>query len=316
MLLAKVPCGHYKLAREAILFADLPTEYTGRSNWKGPTPRDLLCAFCRQNRLPEPLFSIVSIIKGASSDAQTKSNPSMPTQEAAMTNGDRSCVDGNILDNSVTFRCEVKILSRRMETILDGSFADTHKKEYDSIQCSALKVLHWFDKYFEQLDMPVETLSSFAHAYGVTVNVENLCREFAMCLSISGFKQNCNQRKCSSLGSFSQLYPNRKVENGMVILGIEGPESVVFPSPGSLVCISYAVAMVRMGHLAKDHLESKDEFEFELGTGAVIHQLEVCVSHLSVNQTARFVIDMPSRELILAAAGEAAKHLSKIPFRE
>ncbi|WOK94764.1 small RNA 2'-O-methyltransferase isoform X1 [Canna indica] len=298
LLLAKVPDGHYKLSREAILAAELPTAYTGRSNWKGPTPKDLLCAFCRQHRLPEPLFSVLTIKKNTSlSDTQMKSD-----------------VSHNNLDNSGTFRCEVKILSRRMETMLEGSFADIHRKESDAIHCSALKVLLWFNKYFKQLDMPVERLSSLDHSDGISVNVETFCQEFAMCLSIFGFKQNDYLRICSSLGSFCKNDPNRKYKNGMVVLNTEGPESAVFPSPGSLICISYTVELVRIGDPVKYHLESKDEFEFEVGTGAVTYQIETCVSQLSVNQSAVFVMDMPSKDLILAVAGEAVKHLSEIPL--
>ncbi|KAJ0975764.1 hypothetical protein J5N97_017729 [Dioscorea zingiberensis] len=58
MLLNKVPDGHYKLSREAILIAELPTRYTSRLNWKGPSPRDLLFMFCRQHWLSEPLFTV------------------------------------------------------------------------------------------------------------------------------------------------------------------------------------------------------------------------------------------------------------------
>ncbi|RZR71444.1 hypothetical protein BHM03_00005180 [Ensete ventricosum] len=317
MLLSKFPDGHYKLSREAILAAELPTVYTGRSNWMGPAPRDLLYAFCRQHKFSEPVFSITRINAEASlSVTQRKSNSSKPTEEVDIANGDVSDVGAKNLDNSSIFRCDVKILSRRLEPIVEGSFTDTYRKEYDAIQCSALKVLLWFDKYFKQLDMPVEVLSSSGHAHGIIVHAENLSHEFAMCSSIFGSTKNDNLRECSTLESFCKYYPNRKEENGMVVLNIEGPDSGVFPSPGSLICISYAVALVKMGDSVKDHLEGKDEFEFEVGTDAVIHQLEACATQLSVNQSAHFVIDMPSRDLILAAAGKAIKDLSKLPLCE
>ncbi|CAL9192459.1 unnamed protein product [Musa hybrid cultivar] len=315
MLLAKFPDGHYKLSREAILAAELPTAYTGRSNWKGLAPRDLLYAFCRLHKFSEPVFSITRINADASlSVTQRKSNSSKPTDEVDIANGDVSDVGEKNLDNSSIFRCEVKILSRRLEPIVEGSFTDTYRKESDAIQCSALKVLLWFDKYFKQLNMPVEVLSSSGHAHGIIVHAENLSHEFAMCSSIFGSTKNDNLRECSSLESFCKYYLNRKEENGMVVLNIEGPDSGVFPSPGSLICISYAVALVKIGDPVKDHLEGKDEFEFEVGTDAVIHQLEACATQLSVNQSAHFVIDMPSRDLILAAAGDAIKDLSKLPL--
>jgi hypothetical protein len=51
-------------------------------------------------------------------------------------------------------------------------------------------------------------------------------------------------------------------------------------------------------------LESNNEFEFEIGTGAVKNQIESCVSQLSVNQSACFIAELPPKDLILAAANE------------
>ncbi|KAI5448377.1 hypothetical protein KIW84_015699 [Lathyrus oleraceus] len=60
MLLGKTPGGTYKLSREAILTAELPSKFTTRVNWRGSLPRDILSMFCRQHRLSEPVFSIIS----------------------------------------------------------------------------------------------------------------------------------------------------------------------------------------------------------------------------------------------------------------
>lgn len=315
MLLSKVPDGYYKLSREAILVAELPTEYTGRSNWRGPTPKDLLSAFCHQHRLLEPVFSVTSNDTESSlSHTLVKSSPLSSTEVIDKIGGDPFDVGHRNLDNSDIFRCKVKILSRKMQLILEGSFADTNRKESDVIHSSALKVLLWFDKYFKQLDVPAET-SSFGSAHGITVSVENVRKEFSLYLSTIGLKQNyCLES--SSLESFCKNHPDRKLENGMVMLSINGPEAGIFPSHGSLICIGYAVALVKVGDTEKYHLESKDEFEFEVGTGAVIYQIEACATQLSVNQTAQFVTDIPSRDLILVAAGETAKHLLEIPLRE
>ncbi|XP_074570629.1 small RNA 2'-O-methyltransferase isoform X2 [Curcuma longa] len=314
MLLSKVPDGYYKLSREAILVSELPTEYTGRSNWRGPTPKDLLSAFCHQHRLLEPVFSVTSNDTESSlSHTLVKSSPLSSTEVIDKIGGDRDDVGHRNMDSSDIFRCKVKILSRKMQLILEGSFVDTNRKESDAIHSSALKVLLWFDKYFKQLDIPVETLSSFGSAHGITVSMENVCKEFSLCLSTLGLKQNyCLES--SPLESFCKNHPDRKVENGMVMLSIDGPESGIFPSHGSLICIGCAVALVKIGDPEKYPLESEDEFEFEVGTGAVINQIEACVTQLSVNQTALFVTDIPSRDLILAAAGETAKHLLEMPL--
>nr|CAD1821572.1 unnamed protein product [Ananas comosus var. bracteatus] len=96
----------------------------------------------------------------------------------------------------------------------------------------------------------------------------------------------------------------------MILFSIDGPDFGVFPSPGSLTCISYATALVKKEINLKEVLESNDEFE--VGTGAVISQIEACVTQLSINQAANFVIEAPSREIILAAACESANRLSQL----
>ena len=79
----KVPSGIYKLSREAVLAAELPEKFEARSNWRGLLPRDILCTFCRQHRLPEPVFS--STTNGGTKDRR---------------------------ESKETFRCEVKIFSK------------------------------------------------------------------------------------------------------------------------------------------------------------------------------------------------------------
>lgn len=314
MLLNKVPDGHYKLSREAILAAELPTAFTTRSNWKGPTPRDLLCVFCRQHRLSEPIFSVKSLsppeTSSELSEMYKKSKSSKLNEEIEMADGGAANVIDKDMGKSGTFRCEVKILSRRQEAIVDCSLADTYRKENDAIQNSALKVLAWLNKLFKQLDMPMEKLLSFGCAHDINVYPLNFSRVFATCLSIYGVKQNYYLKRCCSLGSLCINQPHIKQEYGMILLNIEGQDSGILPSPGSLTCISYVVELVRDGESSKNSLESNDEFEFEIGAGAVINQLEACVTQLSVNQSAQFIIELPSKHLILATAGESAKHLS------
>ncbi|KAL5080045.1 hypothetical protein RYX36_008466 [Vicia faba] len=60
MLLGKTPGGIYKLSREAILTAELPSRFTTRVNQRSSLPRDILSIFCLQHRLSEPVFSIIS----------------------------------------------------------------------------------------------------------------------------------------------------------------------------------------------------------------------------------------------------------------
>ncbi|XP_020111379.1 small RNA 2'-O-methyltransferase-like [Ananas comosus] len=129
-------------------------------------------------------------------------------------------------------------------------------------------------------------------------------------LFVYGVKQSYFPEKCSSLGSFSRNLSNPKFENGMILFSIDGPDFGVFPSPGSLTCISYATALVKKEINLKEVLESNDEFE--VGTGAVISQIEACVTQLSINRAANFVIEAPSREINLATACESANRLSQL----
>ncbi|XP_043689599.1 uncharacterized protein LOC122640458 [Telopea speciosissima] len=60
----------------------------------------------------------------------------------------------------------------------------------------------------------------------------------------------------------------------------------------------------------KESLESSDEFEFEVGTRAVIPQVEACVTQMSMNQSVHFNTELPPHEFIFAAAGDSAKSIS------
>jgi hypothetical protein len=100
--------------------------------------------------------------------------------------------------------------------------------------------------------------------------------------------------------------------NEMTDLNITGPDSGKSPSSGTLVCIQYSVFL--WGNSVRECLERKEEFEFELGTGAVIPQLEICVSRMSVSQSAYFYTSLPPESLILAAAGESAEKISSLPL--
>lgn len=312
MLLGKVPDGHYKLSREAILVAELPTAFTARSNWKGPLPRDLLCVFCCQHRLLEPLFSVKGIDSSETQMEEAYRKVKLPRSagESEVTNGPGIAASDRDSDKPTTFKCEVKILSRRQDIILECLSANAYKKEFDAIQNVALEVITWFNKYFKQLDMSIENLASFGYEDNITIYPHNFCREFAQLVSIYGAKQNYYLRKCVTLQSIYKDEPDIKLDNGVILDNVEGDDSGVFPLPRSLTCISYTVTLMRKGEPMKQLIESRDEFEFEGGTGAVINQLEACATQLSVNQAAKFITELPSKDLLLAAAGDCIENLA------
>ncbi|KAK9267549.1 hypothetical protein L1049_009977 [Liquidambar formosana] len=186
MLISKIPVGIYKLSREAILTAELPVVFTTRTNWRGSFPRDLLCTFCRQHRLSEPVFSTVSTLKASSelsgSRKKLKVTESTTEEEAECANrGGTAASDRELAGSGGTFRCEVKIFSKCQDLIIECSPKDSHKKQSDAIQNASLKVLSWLNTYFKEPDMP----TSSADVLGIRFHHQNFFKEFALCLVYS-----------------------------------------------------------------------------------------------------------------------------------
>jgi hypothetical protein len=215
-------------------------------------------------------------------------------------------------ENPDDFKCDLKICSRKQEILLEYSASDTWSKESDAIQNSALKVLIWFNNYFKQLNTKRDKLYLSECTDGFKIHPNIFLQEFVMCLSVYG-NTGCNDSgMCTAVGPFSVDTPKKHFESTTTLTHIEGPDSGVFPSHGSLTCISYTASLVMKDKAKKYLLESHSEFEFEIGTGAVGNQLESCVTQLSVNQSACFVAELPHRDLILAAASEFSHDLSNV----
>ncbi|XP_043689681.1 small RNA 2'-O-methyltransferase-like [Telopea speciosissima] len=317
MLIGRLPNGGYKLSREAILVAELPIAFTSRSNWRGSYPWDLLEMFCRQHWLSEPVYSIISITDLVdpsleTSQASKKLKVANPAEEETKYANGRSHAanDKESIAPGGSCRCEVKILSKGQDLIIECSPVDSYRKPNDAKQNAALKVLSWLNKYLRKLDMHVEKLSSSGATHGLCFYPENFSKEFALCLSVHAGQLASSLRKCSLLASSCMDQLNTTQEHGVCSFKTEGLDSGVFPSNGSLICISYVVSLVRKGEHMKESLESSDEFEFEVGTGAVIPQVEACVTQMSMNQSAHFNTELPPREFIFAAAGDSLKSIS------
>ncbi|XP_078158045.1 small RNA 2'-O-methyltransferase-like [Carex rostrata] len=279
MLLGQLPDGYYKLSREAVLTAELPSSYSC-ATWRGSVPKDLLSLFCRNHRLYQPVFSIQKVAS--------------------------SQINNTNSDNTHFLRCEVRILSRREEPLIVCSFPDTYRKEADAIQNSALKVLNWFKVYFAQLYLLGDELHSFGIAPGECFKLypKAILEEFSLWTSVFA-KSLCNYPK-----------PKRVLENGVVSLDNEGLDSGVIPTVGSVTSVSYEVWLLREGEGGKKYLvEKNEEFEFEVGSGAVICPMELCVTQFSVGQSAKFTVGPPPRAVILAASHAAPSDLSKIPLQ-
>ncbi|KAK8458933.1 hypothetical protein SEVIR_2G046600v4 [Setaria viridis] len=307
ILLGKLPDGNCKMSRDAILAAELPSVYS-RFSWKGLSPRDLLCSFCRNQRLSEPLFAVSRVSCDMLTSAVSSEERGAPAKSVENQFNDVRTDK----ENSDSFKCEVKICSRKQEILLEYSASDTWSKESDAIQNSALKVLIWFNNYFKQINTKRDKLYLSECTDGFKIHPNIFLQEFVMCLSVYG-NTGCNDSgMCSAVGPFSMDTLKKHFESTTTLTHIEGPDSGVFPSHGSLTCISYTASFVMKDKAKKYLLESHNEFEFEIGTGAVGNQLESCVTQLSVNQSACFVAELPPRDLILAAASEFSHDLSNV----
>ena len=307
MLLGKAPGGIYKLSREALLTAELPSRFTTRVNWRGSLPRDILCMFCRQHRLSEPLLSIISHplkIPTESSESCFKAAGS-GTDVIECING--ASVNGSPKQSdSGMFKCEIKLLSRCAKVILLCSPEDCYKKQNDAIQNASLKLLSWLNKYFNSVTAPFERLYETAGNFGIHVFSKNLFREIVIGQSIQNghlYAMQCNK----SLEPMCANSLQDMLVNGVCSLKIEGPDSGVCPCNGSLPCISYSVSLVVEGENMKEVIESCNEFEFEIGVGAVISFIEEVVMQMSVGQYAYFNTNLLTSDLIFASAGDSAK---------
>lgn len=310
ILLGKLPDGIYKISKDSILVAELPCIYS-RTSWKGPSPRDLICSFCRLQRLSEPHFTVNRV--SASCDALGSAVCSEETGSPKTAAKNQCANDGRIdKENPDVFKCYVKIYSKKRELLLEYSTDDKWSKESDALQNSALKVLIWFNRYFKQLNTHVEKLYLPKSTDGFTVYPNIFLQEFAMCLSVYGKTSGGDTRTCNTAGLFYMDTSHQQLENTAFLTDIDGQDSGVFPSHGSLTCISYTVYLSTKDKKKKYLLEVNNEFEFEIGAGAVRNQLESCVTQLSVDQSACFVDELSDRDLILAAASELSPDLSKI----
>ncbi|KAM3361751.1 small RNA 2'-O-methyltransferase [Capsicum galapagoense] len=301
ILANKIPSGIYKLSREAILAAELPTAFTTRSNWRGSYPRDILCTFCRQHRLSEPVFSSDSF----------EPLPDLPGRKRLRdtASGGNDTNEGGLAAAAVkqeectlVYRCTVQIYSKCQDLILLCSPKESYKKQIDAIQNAALKVISWLDRFLDKVDMPVEEITSSAKGFDILIYPQHFVKEFTLCQFFPKYQWD----NATPAGSF--LCPGySNVQNNT----LEGELSFgMTPSSGSLMCVTYKIYLATERECIKEHLEGSEEFEFEIGSGAVSPVLEAVVSQMSINQSACFTMELPPKEIALAVARDSANVLS------
>ncbi|XP_027089661.1 small RNA 2'-O-methyltransferase-like isoform X1 [Coffea arabica] len=312
LLINKIPSGVYKLSREAISVAELPMAFTTRSNWRGFFPREILYTFCRQHRLAEPVFCIPNSSLGTSTDPHgtcKKLKVTEPIEEgkkspvlAAGGGGESDGLTGD-------FQCEVKIFSKCQDLILQFLSTKAYKKQTDAVQNAALKVLLWLNLFFRESNISSEKLSSHAKELGIQFYSEYFLKEFNICSLVHDFWMSFATVEDGLLDRKHMKANDDMVENGVFSLNMGGQASGVNPSSGSLVCIGYTSCLVTEGG-TKEHLESNEQFEFEMGIGAVVPCIEGIVTQLSVGQSACFGAELPPLEFILAAADDSPTTIS------
>lgn len=303
------PSGVYKLSRSAILAAELPLAFTTRTNWRGSIPRDILCSFCRQHWLSEPVFSTSSVPSSVSSQSSIPHNPLMFAGSADKGKNITSGGGNSTGEQYSLFRCEVKLFSKSLELILECSPSKLHKKQSDSVQNASLNVLKWLNAYFKEPDMPLEKLKDRAAALDIRLYPQNFPKDFAMSRYVHD-KQPNRIREGKLLKSNFVNMLNTTQEASVLNLSIGGSDSGVFPSNGYLIFISYSVALVVEEEDIIEPLENSEEFEFETGVGAVIPQIESVVAQISVGQSACFCTKLAPLQFLLAAAAEPARIVS------
>ncbi|XP_050367959.1 small RNA 2'-O-methyltransferase-like [Argentina anserina] len=311
MLIGKTPSGLYKLSRGKILAAELPLAFTTNAKWKGLLPREILCTFCRQHRLSQPIFSTLSLEESSDSSQSHKKLrvTDLGVKDTEHANG---CVVATGANETVksggSFSCELKVHSKFQDLILECSPKISFRMQNDSVQNASLKVLLWLDIYFTDPNVSFETLKASADDLDIRFEPNFFVEAFKLCQ----FFRNVGHSEIEEgklVNSNSVNVPKSLSGQGLHSLIIEGPDSGVCPSNGSLSCVSYSASLVTEEHM-KEQLESSDDFEFEIASGAVNPHLESVLIQMSVGQSACFFMDLPPQDLIFAAADDSARMFS------
>ncbi|KAL6542684.1 hypothetical protein OROHE_010204 [Orobanche hederae] len=301
MLVNKIPSGIYQISRDAILAAKLPLTFTTKSNWRGFFPRDVLCTFCRVHHLSEPVFSTQNTLLDSPLDLPGSSKKQKVTHSSEEGKSEAGLATTSTPDSvgpNGAFICEVKIYSKNQELILQCSPQGSHRKQNDAIQSTSLKVLSWLNIFFfESPEISLDKLKSFSDKLDINFTPHYFLKEFALCHSAHNFRSIFTTQASSSNDETS-------------LNDIGGQNSGITPANGSLTCISYTASLFSEGDRVKEHLESCEEFEFEIGNEAVLPQLEAAVAQMAVGQSACFRMELLPSEFILAAARDSVATLS------
>ena len=293
------PNGICKISRKALIAAQLPLLFTRESNWRGPFPREILCMFCHQQQLAEPVFTTSTAPAKSMSDLLSSFNKIKDDSD----NQYLSRGNWEMPGSGKGYRCEVKIFSKSQDLVLDCSLKKLYEKENDAIQNAALKALSWFSMFFG--DMDVESLEACYTDDDLNIQFNQRNR----------FKETFPSSRVYELPEIirnGDLYKSRR-SMGMMPWEKKRVQNI---ANGSLVSICYSVYLKKdaeyskKGKSLKELIESNEGIEFEVGHGSMNPHLESVVTQMSVGQYVCFSTGLPAEGLVLAAANDTAKALS------
>ncbi|KAL1205336.1 Small RNA 2'-O-methyltransferase [Cardamine amara subsp. amara] len=308
------PNGIYKISRKAVLAAQLPISFTTKSNWGTPLPREILCTFCHQHRLAEPIFSLSSSPVKSLSDIY-RSHKKLKVSGSADTDDDNLSKEKEDDTPGLGhgFRCEVKILTKSQDLVLDCSPRKFYEKENDATQNASLKALLWFSKFFDDLDVDGSDSDDEEDIKSPSTNV----------FAAPPILGNGDSSRTKNVPSEEK--PVQTITNGSVVRICYSLSLAVEPayssdaywsdreSPGEVTESNEDIESEVEAEYSIDLIESNEEIEFEVGIGAMNSHIESAVTKMTVGEYASFNTTLPAaaEALILAVANdtERMRHL-------
>ncbi|KAF8096125.1 hypothetical protein N665_0317s0031 [Sinapis alba] len=301
------PNGIYKISRQAVLAAQLPVSFTTKSNWRGPFPREILSMFCHQHRLADPVFTIsTSPVKSLADIYRSHKKLKVSgADDDDDENLSKEKEDSPGLGNG--FRCEVKVLTKSQDLVLECSPRKFYEKENDAVQNASLKALLWFSKFFDDMDVngsdtddEEDIKSPSTHVFTVPPNLGN--GDSSMTTSVPSVVEKrvpsiTNGSVVSICYSLSLEVDPEFSTDGEVSEGNDDMESEV---DAEYSC-DYEPSI--------DLIESNEEIEFEIGTKAMNPLIETAVTQMTVGEFASFntTLFTAAEALILAVSSDTAR---------
>jgi hypothetical protein len=265
----------------------------------------LLTDFFQQHHLPEPRFVCTypaSDSDGGSCDLedskQVDSNNGSINQKDAKDHHSEAVAQGS-------FRYAVWVTSDGEQNSMFFESQGYHKTRYDASQSAALKVMAHYSTWCDAnipgyvgTQKPLNYLKSSEDDHCKSVECQAVKNKATM---------NDPASMTSNISTSVGLSAIKDIEYQVVA---EDDEVGRTPPAGSMVSVSFSVHMIkdaagctssgRNDNIDNIILEEQSEFEFELGTGAVIGEFEVCVINARVGQTLSFLSPAPPVNFLLA----------------